>query len=179
MIPLATGALGGTLRGLATAGVYTTILCLETAVSDVVKGNVLRTSTPVGIDDVLFVLVVLGVFVAVVSTLVGATGGLVFGTALVPVVNAWTRSGRALAGTTGALFAIAGLVVFPSVPLGSDSIGDLEELLTLKVLPALLAGGAAMWHVVALHDLKERAVSPAAAPGVVPHAPPTGAASGE
>lgn len=177
MIPVATGALGGILRGLATAGVYAVILCLEMAVSDFVKGNILHVNAPNGVDDVLFLLLFLGVFVGMLSVLVGAIGGLVFGMALVPVVNAWTRSRRTLAVITGVVFAVAGLVVFPSIPLGSERVSDLEELLTLKVLPALLAGGAAAWHVVALHRAKERELSPAAPPAAAPHAPPRGAAS--
>ena len=60
-------------------------------------------------------------------------------------------SGRFATARTRSLasFCAAGLAAFPALPLGG-SAEDLEEVLVLKVLPAVLAAAATAWHVGAL-----------------------------
>lgn len=177
MITLATGIASGILRGLAAAGIYAALLAAEMVIADLVEGYVLHTTAPSGIDDVAFGFVLFSLFILFIAGTVGATGGLLLGAALVPVVNRWRGSRRALGWTVAAAATVVGLLAFPTIPLGWGSVGDTEGLLTLKVLPALLAGGAAAGHVTSLHRLRTGDVRGAAVPATVPHAPPTGAAS--
>lgn len=177
MITLATGAAAGLLRGMAAAAVYAALLAVELVIADFIEGHVLHTTAPSGVGDLASGFVLFSIVILFLAGMVGAAGGLVLGAALVPAVNRWTGSRRALGWIVGAAGAMVGLVAFPTIPLGWGQVSGIVEALTLKVLPAVLLGLAAAWHVVSLHRLRTGDVRRAAGPATAPHAPPTGAAS--
>lgn len=182
MISLATGAASGMLRGMAAAATYAALLGVEITVADLIEGHVLHTAAPSGLDDVVTGFVLFTLFILLIAGMVGAGAGFVLGAALVPLVNRWRRPRRELGWTVAAVFTLAGIVIFPTIPLGWGQVSDVESALTLKLLPAALGGSAAAWHVVSLHRLLTGAgvgvgVSSSKVPAGGGRARPRGAAS--
>ena len=174
MVPLAQGIAGGALRGFVAAAAFTFLLCVQLSIADLLDGVGGRGDFDV--RRYVGGVVVVGLFALLLATVVGIVGGALLGTALVPLVNRWPASRASLMAVTGFVFLLAGLAAFPAIPLGSGTVGDLQEALTLKVLPAVLSGLAAAWHVNALHRLRD-GIRAGAAPGALRSARPTGAAS--
>lgn len=174
MVPLAHGMSGGALRGFVAAAAFTFLLCVQVSILDLVDaaggGGSFDVKRYVG------GVVVVGLFALLLATVVGIVGGALLGTALVPLVNRWPASRRSLMAGAGLAFLLAGLVAFPAIPLGSGTVSDVQEALSLKVLPAVLTGAAAAWHVGGLHRLRDQ-LRAGAVPGAPQRARPTGAAS--
>ncbi len=137
------GVLTGALRGAAAGVIYGFLLAGAIFGQDLVG----KTTDVVSVPFVVF----LGVYAGLIAGAVGLVGGAAFSALLLPVVRRWPWSTRALVVVAGSMFLVAGLVAFPAIPLGGG-VEDLGELLTLKVLPAVVAGATAVWHVSALRS---------------------------
>ena len=131
-------------------GLYGFVLCVVTVLQDLYTTHVEHTTYGSGVGSLVFAGVFL-LYIGLFSGGVGLIGGAVLGAALVPLVRSWTRSTPSLAATSAAFAFILGALAFPWVPLGgSASASDVGEILTLKVVPALMSACAAAWHVCAL-----------------------------
>lgn len=146
------GAAAGALRGGAAAIAYAVVLTLWTIVSDLITTHVTHTTSSRGFGaSSVLVVGVFALFAAFLALIVGAIGGALLGAALVPVARRWRGSTTALcAGCASLVFGVAALA-FPAVPLGSG-VDGLDELVSLKLIPAALAAAAAGWHVGALRS---------------------------
>jgi hypothetical protein len=136
----------GALRGLLAGLVYAVALVVFVTVSDATRADL----EPMSAGDVAEAVLFFVPFVAGIAVFVGALGGALLGLACLPV----TRRLRPWPAAVACGVAVAALctAAFPYVPLGSRP-DDLEEFLTLSLLPGLLAGLAAAWHAFAMSRL--------------------------
>lgn len=143
------GAGAGGARGAVTAALYAVLLVLSLVALESAD------AVPPGGEDnymalspeslLLYVLVTINI--AAIAGVVGLVLGALLGLALTPLVRVMGARPRPLAVTVLVVLAAGGVALLRDVDLGS-TLTRVEQVVLHAVLPSVLAGAAAAWHVL-------------------------------